>query len=637
MRTSAKTLSRAAEPVRCTAVPRRSYRARFAACTVALVALAGVDATAAFAAATWTTKAPMPTGRSNYVLAESNGILYAAGGYVGTASTLATLEVYDPATNTWRAKASMPTARHNAGGAFVGGILYVAGGYSYATGQPIATVEAYDPTTDTWTTKQSMKAARYGQGVAVVDGILYVMGGIGAGGGSCFVLNTVEAYDPVTDTWTAKASMRTARVDLGAGALDGVVYAVGGSSCTSSLATIETYDPATNSWTTRASMSTVRSALGVGVLNGLLFAVGGVGVVTGPYTGYLATAEAYDPATDTWSSQPSMPTARHGLGAAAANGVLYAVGGTNDAQWFTTVEALGPDSNQAPVAVAGADQAIHAGDVVTLDGSSSTDDNTVSASLAYEWTLSTKPTGSSAALTGAATSAPTFLADKTGTYTATLIVTDEAGLASAIDEVTISSDNLAPTANAGVDLVTAIGRSTTITGTATDPDGDGMTYHWAITSAPVGSTAALSGSTTLTPALAPDGVGTYVLSLVASDPYDDSVPDTMTLTAISGSDYAQGTLKQASSVIAGLPSAAFDSAGHRSAISSLLGNIVKELQKGKTTDAVRLLRSLIERTDGFARRNAIDGKGPGMDWIVSVCAQSDVYSLLTAALDALVP
>ena len=251
--------------------------------------------------------------------------------------------------------------------------------------------------------------------------------------------------------------------------------------------------------------------------------------------------------------------------------------------------------------------------------------------------LSAKPAGSAAALTGAATSAPHFTADKTGDYTVSLVVTDEGGLASAADAVTVSSNNMAPTADAGIDLVTALDLDTTMTGTATDPEADAMTYLWTITSAPVGSTATLSGAATLSPTVSPDEVGEYVLTLVASDPYDDSVADTMTLTVISGSDYAQGKLLAASTGISGLPSAAFDSPGHRTAMSNLLGNVVKELQKGKTANAAAKLRSLIERTDGFALRNAADGSGPGMDWIVTEEAQNDVYTLLTAALDALAP
>jgi hypothetical protein len=38
------------------------------------------------------------------------------------------------------------------------------------------------------------------------------------------ILNTVEAYDPLTNTWTPKAPMPTARYNFGAGVVNGILY-----------------------------------------------------------------------------------------------------------------------------------------------------------------------------------------------------------------------------------------------------------------------------------------------------------------------------------------------------------------------------------------------------------------------------
>ncbi len=67
--------------------------------------------------------------------------------------------------------------------------------------------------------------------------------------------------------------------------------------------------PADNSWTLRAPMLTGRDAFGVGVVNGRLYAVGS----SDGGGGGVATVEAYDPGTDTWSPTAPMPTARYGL------------------------------------------------------------------------------------------------------------------------------------------------------------------------------------------------------------------------------------------------------------------------------------------------------------------------------------
>ena len=196
---------------------------------------------------------------------------------------------------------------------------------------------------DCWTTKASMPTARYALGVGEIGGVLYAVGGIKSVGPS--IAATVEAYDPASNTWTTKASMPTARHRLAVGVVNGILYAVGGSGNLGSppavLATVEAYDPATNSWTTKASMPTARFDLAVVVANGTLYAIGGISsAVQG-----VATVEAYDPATDTWTTKASMPTARFGLGVATINGKLYAVGGASNAPGgaqYATLEVYDP-------------------------------------------------------------------------------------------------------------------------------------------------------------------------------------------------------------------------------------------------------------------------------------------------------
>jgi N-acetylneuraminic acid mutarotase len=57
-------------------------------------------------------------------------------------------------------------------------------------------------------------------------------------------------------------------------------------------------------------------------LNGRIYVIGGLGP---PNAGFRV--EVYDPARDTWSAAPPMPTARHGLGAAAVGSTVYVLVG----------------------------------------------------------------------------------------------------------------------------------------------------------------------------------------------------------------------------------------------------------------------------------------------------------------------
>ena len=101
----------------------------------------------------------------------------------------------------------------------------------------------------------------------------------------------------------------------------------------------------------------------------------------------------------------------------------------------STVTITASTTNAAPVANAGAAQNVVAGSTVTLNGAASSDANRDA--LTYAWTLTSKPPGSAAALTNATAVAPTFVADRAGTYVATLVVND-GKLNSAAVTITVS-------------------------------------------------------------------------------------------------------------------------------------------------------------------------------------------------------
>jgi hypothetical protein len=88
-------------------------------------------------------------------------------------------------------------------------------------------------------------------------------------------------------------------------------------------------------------MPTARGALAAAAgPDGQLYVFGGFTDIRG---GILSTVEAYNPATNSWTTRASMPTARGALAAAAGpDGQLYVFGGGNDSGVLSTVEAYLP-------------------------------------------------------------------------------------------------------------------------------------------------------------------------------------------------------------------------------------------------------------------------------------------------------
>ena len=164
----------------------------------------------------------------------------------------------------------------------------------------------YDPVSNTWTTKASMGTPRFSHAM-----VLLQSGRIMAIGGKNFaqgVLNTVEIYDPVTDTWSDGAPMSVKRASHVAATLpDGRVLVAGGGNDEGDLSSTEIYDPATNTWIAGPSLPAPRKETGAALLgDGRVLLEGGM--VGGTMS---SSAIVYDAATNSWSSVANLPTLRY--------------------------------------------------------------------------------------------------------------------------------------------------------------------------------------------------------------------------------------------------------------------------------------------------------------------------------------
>ncbi len=239
---------------------------------------------------TWTRRSDMPTARQGLVAAAVDGIIYAIGGWDGDPVS-STVEAYDPATDKWTTKPDMPNERSQAAIAVVDGIIYVIGGQSGIAPVVVSdVVEAYDPATDSWTRKADMPTARFNMGACVVDGRIYVSGGK-TEWSSVDCVPTVEVYDPATDTWTQSSDMPWPRYGHSASVVDGKIYIIGGGDdrvgrqCAAGEITLEelsalfesvdVYDPKTDTWTTAARCPFATVGHAAAVVDGRIYEIGG--------------------------------------------------------------------------------------------------------------------------------------------------------------------------------------------------------------------------------------------------------------------------------------------------------------------------------------------------------------------------
>jgi hypothetical protein len=107
----------------------------------------------------------------------------------------------------------------------------------------LASAELYDPASGTWSNTGSLSAARYMHTTTLLpNGEVLVAGGW-VGPDISTALASAELFDPATGTWTATASLNTARYGHSATLLaNGQVLAAGGEGSAGYLTSAELYD-----------------------------------------------------------------------------------------------------------------------------------------------------------------------------------------------------------------------------------------------------------------------------------------------------------------------------------------------------------------------------------------------------------
>ena len=264
----------------------------------------------------WEEKAPVSVARSIFDGAIGlNNKIYLMGGPSG--ETKASY-VYLPSSDSWTRLSDMNYA-HTAGAyATTGGKIFSIGGTANPT-----SLEIYDPLSDQWTVGPAApQPLKYCSAITLND-VIYVVG--------CRISDTnsdrIFAYDSVSQTWSEKSNMPTARHAASLVVLDGKIWAMGGWTGQPNVSTnkVEIYDPITNTWSNGPALDIAKAWTSAWVIDGNIHVAGGNDNQGGNYRSEVLRLDA---GTNQWVHVSTLPEPKAYAGYAQIEGMIFQVSGS---------------------------------------------------------------------------------------------------------------------------------------------------------------------------------------------------------------------------------------------------------------------------------------------------------------------
>jgi hypothetical protein len=265
-----------------------------------------------------------------------SGQVLIVGGMANGGGGLATVELFDPATNTSRELGSLaePRAGHTAT-LLADGRVLIAGGYN---GEYLPSVEVFHPSLKRIAPAGSLVEARSGHTATLLpDGRVLFVGGVGRG---WTFLSSAELYDPATGRSESVGSMSVPRESHTATLLaDGRVVVIGGHSGRRQnmevYASAEAWVPQTRRFTAGGTLVTARHKHdAIRLADGRVLVVGGADRSDRVH---YETTEIYNPETATFERGPSMGNRRYkiaGTSVLLPSGDVLVTSGARAAELF---------------------------------------------------------------------------------------------------------------------------------------------------------------------------------------------------------------------------------------------------------------------------------------------------------------
>jgi len=270
---------------------------------------------------TWKEVTPCPVARFEANGAVVNGELWVMGGFLSTALDVTSrVDIYDPSTDRWRLGPALPGAETHVGVVTVDSDIVLVAGFAgnVLTRTTTTGVWRWNTATAAWSSGPDLPTPRAAVFAGLVGTQVHAAGGLGPDG------NTDSGEHLVWDlagasAWVGAEALPNPRNHGGGAASGGKFYAAAGrhgwDEAMGDDPALDAFDPATGKWTARAPMPVSRSEIGsatVAMSDGRLLIVGG------SVTGKIPSDDVliYDPKLDSWSSLPPLPVPLKGVVAA---------------------------------------------------------------------------------------------------------------------------------------------------------------------------------------------------------------------------------------------------------------------------------------------------------------------------------